>query len=499
MTMGFATTGIKRVLSGIVLLAVSSALLAEAQQAKVASAVENLIRAKDYAGAAAAARKALQQSPKDVQLWTLDGIALSLKGDAQEAITAFEGALRLSPNFSPALKGEVQLLYPKGDKRAVPLLERILKLNADDAIAHEMLGNLYATNGNCEGAIAQFDTIPQVVGEHAASLQSDGSCLMELKRYSEAIPIFEKLAALLPHETYPKYDLAVAQVTDRQYEEARKTIEPLLEAKTQDPDVLSLASEINEALGRTPEAVSLLRQAIILDPKVPDYYVLFATICLDHDSFQTGIEMMDVGLKQIPDAPAVYISRGLLHAQLAQYDAAEADFRKAEQLDSSQSLSSYALDLAEMQKNNPEGALKQVEAQLKEHPESPLLNFLLAKLIMDQTPAAESPAFKRAMECAQRATKMKPDLVEAHNLLASMDMSTGHYDLAIEQSRTALKYAPEDETATFHLVIALRHAGQKEELPALVKRLAQLHQDSMKKETDRKRYRLELVQSPPGV
>ena len=461
------------------------------------AAIEGLIRSKEYDEAIRTARKQLQGAPADYRLWTLEGIALSLSGKTSDATTAFDKALHLSPDYMPALKGEVQLLYPGGDKRAIPLLERILKNDSTDATAHEMIAMLQRKEGDCPKAVEHFAVISDRLEKHPASLEAYGDCLAQLKRYSDAAAIFEKLIAALPAEKYPAYDLAVVLVASKQYDLALKALAPLLAAEPKDPDALSLASEAHEALGETPQAVELLREAIVLSPSTSDYYSLFAALCLDHDSFQTGIKMMDVGLQHVPDSAAIYLSRGLLHAQLAEYDAAEADFRKAEQLDSTQSLSDYALDLAEMQRNNPQQALEQVKQQVKEHPDSALLNFLLAKLLMNETPAVGSPAFQQAMDSVQRAVKLKPDLVDGHDLLASMYMSTGQYDRAIEQSRIALQYAPADESATYHLVISLRHTGQKDELPALVKRLAQLHQESLKKETDRKRFRLELGQKPP--
>jgi hypothetical protein len=42
-----------------------------------------------------------------------------------------------------------------------------------------------------------------------------------------------------------------------------------------------------------------------------------------------------------------------------------------------------------------------------------------------------------------------------------MYMSSGQFDLAAEECRQALRYVPTDETATFHLLISLRHAGKK--------------------------------------
>jgi Flp pilus assembly protein TadD len=96
----------------------------------------------------------------------------------------------------------------------------------------------------------------------------------------------------------------------------------------------------------------------------------------------------------------------------------------------------------------------------------------------------------------QRALKLQGDLVIASDLLASIYMRAGQYDMAIEQCRAVLQHAPTDETATFHLMISLRHAGKREEAQQLVKRLADLHQQSLKNETDRKRYRLVIGTAP---
>lgn len=462
------------------------------------SAIQNLIRSRQYGQAVEAVKKQLRLTPNNYRLWTLEGIALSLNSDASGAITAFDKALHISPDYMPALKGEAQLLYSSNEARALPLLERILKLDPNDVTAHEMTALLKRKSGDCTGALEHFAAIADRLGTHPASLAGYGDCLVQLKRYNDAVPIFEKLAAAVPDQDYPKYDLALVLVSAKQYDSALKALAPLLASSSPDPDALSLAAEAHEALGNTPQAVELLRQAIVLSPSTPDYYTSLAALCLDHDSFRIGIQMMDVGLQHVPKSAAIYLSRGLLHAQLAEYDAAEADFRKAEQLDATQSLSAYALDLAAMQKNNPQQALDQVRAQIKEHPNSPLLSFLLAKLLMDTSPGSESPEFKLAMQSVERAVQLKPDLVDAHNLLASMYMSTGQYDRAVTESRTALQYAPADESATYHLIISLRHTGQKDELPALVKRLSQLHQDSLKKETDRKRFRLEMAQTPPS-
>jgi tetratricopeptide (TPR) repeat protein len=482
-----------------VFIAVNAPLVLRAQQTTTSVAsIESLVRNHQYDQALDATKSGLLETPGNFRLWTLQGIIYSIKGSNAEALTAFDKALRISPSYAPALKGEVQLLYQAKDKRAIPLLERILKADPQDQTAHEMLAMLQKTQGDCKAAIDQFLLTEEVIATHPESLEAYGYCLVQTNQLQKAIPVFEGLVALLPDRTYPKYDLAVILVTTKQNEAAIKLLEPLLADDQRDTDILSLGSEAYEATGNTPRAVALLRQAIVLSPTTPGYYVSFAVVCMDHDSFQVGIDMMNAGLQRIPDESSLYLSRGLLYAQLAEYDEAEADFNRVEKLDSQQSLASYAVDLADLQRNDPDKALLRVRLQLKTHPDSPQLHLLLAELFMNQTPAADSVQFKEAMKSAQLALKLKPDMVGAMDLLASMHMHSGQYNLAIEQCRKVLLLSPSDEAAAYHLVIALRHSGQSgtDEMKALVKRLSEMHQESMKKETDRKRYRL-VVQEPP--
>ena len=112
--------------------------------------------------------------------------------------------------------------------------------------------------------------------------------------------------------------------------DAIETLAPLLQASDPNSRTLQLAASAYEASGDTPQAVRLLRQAIVSDPRNIDLYLDFANISMDHQSFQVGISMISSGLTLQPNAPQLYVARGVLYVQLAQYDQAEADFDKAD-------------------------------------------------------------------------------------------------------------------------------------------------------------------------
>jgi hypothetical protein len=63
-----------------------------------------------------------------------------------------------------------------------------------------------------------------------------------------------------------------------------------------------------------------------------------------------------------------------------------------------------------------------------------------------------------------------------------------------------LQYSPTDQSAIYHLIVALRHSeqpGQRDEIQALVKRLSQLQEASRQQLTDRKRFQLVEEQPQP--
>jgi tetratricopeptide (TPR) repeat protein len=87
-------------------------------------------------------------------------------------------------------------------------------------------------------------------------------------------------------------------------------------------------------------------------------------------------------------------------------------------------------------------------------------------------------------------------LAAAHDVLAKLYLQAGQYQAAIEQSRKALNSDPKDQTALYHLIQGLRKSGQKDELPELLKRLAELRSESARQEGEHNRYKLVVEKSP---
>jgi predicted Zn-dependent protease len=454
-------------------------------------AVTNALRAQQYDQAYQVAHAKLQQSPNDPKILTLEGLALSGLGKKSGALADYDAALKIAPNYVPALESAAEIEYNAGSERAVPLLNRLLSLRPDDPTTHAMLAAIAYRRKDCASAVKHFQASGAALSSQPIALQEYGECLVRLKRVEEAIPVFQQLLDASPEDPRARYNLAAAQLTANKNEDAIQSLQPLLDGgKNPDPDVLDLAAEAYENIGDTPHALQYLRQAIILAPDNPRFYVDFATLSLNHSSYQVGIDMINVGLSRIPDSAALHAARGVLYVQSGQPEKGDEDFAAAEKLNPNQAFGSEAYGLASFQVKDLDTALVAVRAKLKAHPNDAFLEYLLAQILARQGPAAGSAEFHQAVAAATRAIALNPNLIEARDVLGSLYLKSGQLQKSIQQSRMVLVKEPEDPEALYHLMQALRRTGKTDEIPDLVKRLAAAQAASGKKEAEQNRFRL---------
>jgi tetratricopeptide (TPR) repeat protein len=445
------------------------------------------LRSGDYSGARQLLDRALKQSPGNPALWTLNGFALTHLGDQREALESYNHALRLSPDYLPALEGAAQIEYQSSDQRAVPLLRRIVALRPSDQTSHAMLATLAFKRGDCAAAVKEFQASYSLISSQVASLEQYGSCLAKQERASEAIPVFQQLCNLRPGNNNARYNLAVIQVLAKRYADAVATLNTI---SSKDSDSLDLLAEAYEAMTDTPHAVAALRQAIIMNPGVPRYYVDFADICLAHAAYQIGIDMVNAGLKRLPASAELYMARGILYVQKGAYDEAGRDFETAERLNPSLAFGRSAEGLADLERNNLPQAERTIRAQLRQAPRDAYLYYLLGETLVREGASPGSPRFSEAIHSAKRAVQLQPRFPQACDLLGRLYLEEGNTQEAIRQSRLAFQQDPTDQTALYHLILALRKGGHEAEIEPLAKKLAELREQARAQEAAEHRYAL---------
>ena len=321
----------------------------------------------------------------------------------------------------------------------------------------------------------------ELLGTQPDALMAYSICLVHLNRAPEAMPHLQRLVALQPTNAVARYDLALLQWRSSAAADALATLQPLLEAQHADSRALRLAAAIHEADNETPQAVQLLRAAILANPDELANYLDFATLAFTHGSFSVGADIVSAGLTRLPNSAALYMARGGLYGQNGDFDKAMADFQQAHKLDPNYSMAATAEGIAQSQQHKNEAALESFRRQVREHPKDGFGFYLLAEALSwsppDAKPEDHQKSMAEAIAAASKAVELDPHLVQAYDLLASLYLQNEQTEPAIKACRAALKIMPKDQQALYTLILALRKTGSKDELKSLVQTLTSLRKE----------------------
>ena len=476
-------------LCAILTLAVSCFAQPPAAQGSVRP-ITDALRNRDFQSALSLCQSALASHPSDYRIWTLRGMALAATGKLPLASESYQRALRYAPDFLPALEGVAQSEFQLGREDARTYLLRVLTLRPDDPVSHLYLGVLDFRKRDCADAANLFEHAASVIHNQPGILSQLGYCQAMLGRDAEAASAFAQVVALDPDRPEARYNLALAQLNEKHPDEALAALQPMLQQSPVQPDVLVLAADAYEAKEDTVHAVELLRQALLVNPTDVNTYMRFATLSYDHASPQVGVDILNFGLKQLPNEPKLYLVRGILLTQLGEFSQASEDFAKAGQIDPKLSFLGVAEGLVESQQHDSAKAIASFRAAAKAHPNEAYAQYLLAEALAQKGSAQGTPEYAEEVAAGRRAVQLDPHLVAARDLLGNIYFESGRIDDAVQQSRSALAIDPNDQQAIYHLIIALRTTDQKTQVPGLLKRLLQLRASNGSNTAKKKRFLL---------
>lgn len=447
----------------------------------------SLLHSGRYQEALIAVQSELKSHPNDARLLTVQGIALAQMGDEQAALKSYRSALAVSPYYLPALEGAAQIEYKTNDAAAVVHLDRLVEINGKDETARAMRGVLAARAGRCEPAVLDFTAAPTALAKSPEALRQEGACLLRLRRWKQAQDAFGNWLTGNPNDKRAAYGLASAQIEGGEFAQALTTLQPF----TNDAQALALSANALEEIGRTPEAITNLRSAIVADPQHESYYTQFAELCFTYKSYQAGVEVITAGLTKLPQSAKLYLARGILLVQEGNYAGADADFARAETLDPKEASSADAAVLAMVQANHLDEATRALDQKLKQHPRDPQLFLFKAEVLSRQSDS------KGSMLAAQKAVTLRPDFVMAHDLLARLYLQNGDEKRAISECQAALKIDPDDETALYRWLRILRARHSESDARSIAELTERWNKAREKqKENDQRESRYRILVSP---
>jgi Flp pilus assembly protein TadD len=430
----------------------------------------------------------LKTHPQDAGIWTLRGRALAALGRETESVSSFAKALQIAPKFVPALEGAVEVAYRAHDARAAIFVDSLLRVQPENGVAHAVAGVLAFEAHDCNSAVRHFERAREQVSRNDQAYSLYGACLTNLRRFSDAVPVFQQLVAHQPDNPDMRFDLGYVQLLAGEPAEAAITLQRF--PGQPNADTLNLLSAVEVALGKSEAAVSHLYQAIGVDPLDEPNYVDLAALLVQNGSIERAGDIVEAGLKRLPKSARLHSLRGVVRAQLGTFEEAAAEFDLANRLDPGLGVGAAGLGVLYTDANRADLAASILRERLKKEPNNATMNYLLADALMKESAELGTPPPEEVRKALAIAIKARPDFAKAHTLLGKLYSLSGNYSQAVEELKLGARYDPADRTALSQLAIALRRSGRREEAEAASAKLRRLVMKQLAPEADLHRIRV---------
>jgi tetratricopeptide (TPR) repeat protein/TolB-like protein/predicted Ser/Thr protein kinase len=238
-----------------------------------------------YSEAIAELSRALSLAPNSDEFYRRLGDVYLDSGNDAKALDAYQKAVQLNPYFwrnHNSLGGAYahRADYPK----ALQAYQQVTVLEPDIDAGYENVGNMYLQQGKYQESIPYFQKALQIE-PYFTTYSNLGTSYLFLKQYSNAVEMFEKAVALNPNDTETIVNLADAYHGSGQQDKARTTYQQAiaigfkeLETNPQHAEVRAEIALAYAKIGNAPEAQKFIRQARGIDKNNVDYIYYEAQI-----------------------------------------------------------------------------------------------------------------------------------------------------------------------------------------------------------------------------
>jgi tetratricopeptide (TPR) repeat protein len=199
------------------------------------------------------------------------GAAMMDHGRFEEALSHFEAALRLRPNF---VKAQIDAGLAHASLGHTDLAradyERALALDADNAVAHYNLGVLLAQQGRLADAAAHYRAAVSADPEYGKAYNNLGIALAALGEPAQAIAAYDAALHIDPDLAPAHLNLAIALEAAGRSDDALPHYETAARLAPDEPLThLNLGGAL-ATRGRIDEAIEQYRMALRLRPDLTD-------------------------------------------------------------------------------------------------------------------------------------------------------------------------------------------------------------------------------------
>lgn len=317
--------------------------------------------------------------------------------------------------------------------------------------------------------------------ERAESELQRGIALSQLGHFQEAIPHFLAARGHVADEYAANFNLALCYVGTNQFDQAIETLNSLKSQGRATPAVNNLLAQAYAAIAQPEKAFSAFEEAAQQTPLDEKLYLLVAEACMDHASYDLGLEIVNTGLQHLPRSARLHYERGVFLSFQNHPDQAASDYEAAAELAPKTDIAYMALGQDDLLKGDVRGAIDVTRTAIQKGDDNYILLTIFGNAVGLAGTSPQQPLFEEAKRALKQSIAERPQYAISRLALGELFLTEGSLDDAVAQLEQARQLAPANATVYSRLATAYRREGHtSQELQAL-SILSKLNQEQAQK------------------
>ena len=291
-------------------------------------AAVRLLREGDPQRAEQTLRRALRTNPGDAPARRLLGLVRARLGDAAEALTHLERAVRDAPHFEAASLDLARVLTSAGRQaEAEAVLAAFCRREPAAAAALQAWADALFANGKAEAArLAQRRAVEADAHFHDMRRAVQASAAGRLQ---DAEAIYRGILKSNPNHVHALVGLANAALDGNAPEDAQRLLNHALSVSAHASPVQRALARLHMHRGLHTEALAAARRAVELNPELADSWTTMGTVCATGLQQEAAQRAFVRSLRIAPNQPRVQLSLGHVRKALGERAASVRAYKEA--------------------------------------------------------------------------------------------------------------------------------------------------------------------------
>lgn len=333
-------------------------------------------------------------------------------------------------------------------------------------------GVVAQSNGPRAGFIAGSNT--SLVQTASQTNLQRGIDLTRRGLFAEAIPLLLKVLSDLPQSYAAGFNLALCYQGMGEFKEALGILKDLQSRGHDTAAVNNLLAQSYIGEGKFVLAMQALETASRETPKDERLYAFIADACTDHYAYGFGLQVVGLGLQQLPVSARLHYERAVFLARLARLEEAKPEFELASKLAPGSDLAYLARIQESLYEDDLPKSLGLVREGIKGgHRDYQMLS-LLGTVLLYAGATPGQPTFAEARSALEASVAAQPFYSTSQIALGKLYLMEGRSRDAITHLEVGRRLEPQNPSIYPSLAAAYRRLGERDKAKESLSVLSEL-------------------------